>query len=77
MKKKYSFDFTRRERVIKKAFECQRNGVINVLQVAKNSFFSEKEITDACRYLVMRGVLRVNCIDENIIISYVIVRNIF
>jgi hypothetical protein len=77
MKKKYSLHFIRREKIIKKIFECQRNGVVNVHQVAKNSFFSEKAIIDACEYLVMRGVLRANRIDGNITISYIIVQNIF
>lgn len=77
MKKKYSFDFARREKVIKKVFECQINGVVNILQVTKNSFFSEKEVVDACRYLVARGVLRANRIGGNITISYDVVKNIF
>jgi hypothetical protein len=41
--------------------------------VARNSFFSEKEIIDACEYLVTRGVLRANRIGGNVIISYVVV----
>ena len=72
MKKKHSFDFARRERVIKKILECQRNGVVNVHQVARNSFFSEKENIDACEYLVARGVLRANRIGGNTTISYVV-----
>jgi hypothetical protein len=58
---------------VKKILECQRNGVVNVHQVARNSFFSEKEIIDACEYLVTRGVLRANRIGGNVIISYVVV----
>jgi hypothetical protein len=77
MKKKYSLHFIRREKIIKKIFECQRNGVVNVHQVAKNSFFSVKEIINTCEYLASRGVLRANRIDGNITISYVIVQNIF
>ena len=77
MEKKYSLFFIRREKIIKKIFECQRNGVVNVHKVARNSFFSVKEIIDACEYLVTRGVLRANRIDGNITISYVVVQNIF
>lgn len=77
MKKKHSFDFARRERVIKKILEYQRNGIVNVHQVARNSFFSEKEIIDVCEYLVTRGVLRANRIGRNTIISYTVVKNVF
>lgn len=77
MEKKYSLFFIRREKIIKKIFECQRNGVVNVHQVAKNSFFSVKEIINTCEYLVSCRVLRANRIDGNITISYVIVQNIF
>jgi hypothetical protein len=45
--------------------------------VARNSFFSEKEIIAVCEYLVTRGVLRANRIGTKITISYTIVKNIF
>lgn len=77
MGKKCFFDSPRREKVAKKILECQRNGIVNVHQVARNSFFSEKEIVDVCEYLVMCGVLRANHIGRNIIISYTVVKNIF
>jgi hypothetical protein len=77
MKKKYGVDFARREKVAKKILQYQRNGILNVHQVVINSFFSEKEILDACKYLMRRGVLRANCIGANITISYAVVKNIF
>jgi hypothetical protein len=77
MGKKYPFDLERREKIIKKIFECQRYGGVNVHQVARNSFFSEKEIIAVCEYLVTRGVLRANRIGTKITISYTIVKNIF
>ena len=77
MGKKYPFNLARREKIIKKIFECQRNGVVNVHQVADKSSFSEKEIIDVCEDLVARGIFRANRIGTRVTISYTILKNIF
>lgn len=77
MGKRNSFDLERREKIIRKIFECQRYGGVNVHQVADKSSFSEKEIIAVCEYLVTRGVLRANRIGTRVTISYTILKNYF
>jgi hypothetical protein len=71
MKKSY---LERREKIIDKIFESTVNGVVNVNQVAKRSYFSHKWVADACEYLVARGILRANRICPNTTISYTIIK---
>jgi hypothetical protein len=74
MKKNYAKE---QEKIINKIFESNINGVVNVNQIAKRSYFSRKWIIDACEYLVTRGVLHANRIGAEVTISYTIVKKFF